>query len=218
MKSLGGSFYFLLFPNDYSHMSWVYFLESKSKTFEKFKHSKAKVGKQSGMFIKSLRNDRGGEFLFNYFNHFYKERGIHRELITPYTLEQNEVAKRKNRTVVGMTRSMLQVKDLSDVFWVEAVSTSVYLLNISPTKAIMNKTPFEAWCSKNPNVSHLRVFGCISYALVPSQVRQKLDGKFEKCIFVGYCTQSKAYRLYNPLNGKILTIRDVVFDENVSWV
>jgi len=39
----------------------------------------------------------------------------------------------------------------------------------------------------------------------------------KKCIFIGYCTQSKAYRLYNPLNGKILIRRDVVFDENVSY-
>ena len=46
-----------------------------------------------------------------------------------------------------------------------------------------------------PNVSYLRVFGCISYGLVPSEVGQKLDKKCEKCIFVGYCTQSKAYRL-----------------------
>ncbi|KAA0050265.1 integrase [Cucumis melo var. makuwa] len=145
------------------------------------------------------------------------EHGIHRELTTPYTPEQNGVAERKNQTVVERARSMLQMKDLSNDFWAEAVLTSIYLLNISPTKAVMNKTPFEAWYGKKPKVSHLRVFGCISYALVPSQVRQKLDKKSEKCIFVGYCTQSKAYRLHNPLNGKILIRRDVVFDESASW-
>ncbi|KAL4035058.1 hypothetical protein IC575_003732 [Cucumis melo] len=216
-KSFGRSFYFLIFIDDYSRMSWIYFLESKSETFEKFKHFKAKVEKQSGMFIKSLRSDRGREFLSNNFNHFCKEHGIHRELTTPYTPEQNGVAERKNQTVVEMARSMLQMKGLLNDFWAEAVSISIYLLNISPTKAVMNKTPFEVWYGKKPNVSHLRVFCCISYALVPSQVRQKLDKKSEKCIFVGYCTQSKAYRLYNPLNGKILTRRDVVFDESASW-
>ncbi|TYK01935.1 Integrase, catalytic core [Cucumis melo var. makuwa] len=54
---------------------------------------------------------------------------------------------RKNRTVVEMARSMLQMKGLSNHFWVEVVSTSIYLLNISPTKANMNKTPFEACAS-----------------------------------------------------------------------
>ncbi|KAA0032275.1 Integrase, catalytic core [Cucumis melo var. makuwa] len=95
------------------------------------------------MFIKSLRSDRCGEFLSNNFNHFCKEHGIHRELTTPYTPEQNGVAERKNRTVVEMARSMLQMKGLLNDFWAEAVSTSIYLLNISPTKAVMNKTPFE---------------------------------------------------------------------------
>ncbi|KAA0059765.1 integrase [Cucumis melo var. makuwa] len=101
------------------------------------------------MFIKSLRSDRGGEFLSKNFNHFCKEHGIHRELTTPYTPEQNGVAERKNRTVVEMARSMLQMKSLSNDFWAEAVSTSIYLLNISP-KVVMNKTPFEVcWDWKN---------------------------------------------------------------------
>ncbi|KAA0042237.1 Retrovirus-related Pol polyprotein from transposon TNT 1-94 [Cucumis melo var. makuwa] len=95
--------------------------ESKSETFEKFKHFKAKVEKQSGMFIKSLRCDRGGEFLSN----FCEEHGIHKELTTPYTPEKNGIVERKNRTVVEMARSMLQ--------------------------AVMNKTPFEAWYGKKPN-------------------------------------------------------------------
>ncbi|KAA0058958.1 retrovirus-related Pol polyprotein from transposon TNT 1-94 [Cucumis melo var. makuwa] len=77
---------------------------------------------------------------------------IHRELTTPYTLKQNEVAERKNRTVVEMARSMLQMKGLSNDFWAEAVSTSIYLLNISPIKAVMNKTPFEVWYGKKPNM------------------------------------------------------------------
>ncbi|TYK21566.1 Retrovirus-related Pol polyprotein from transposon TNT 1-94 [Cucumis melo var. makuwa] len=130
--------------------------ERKSEIFEKFKHFNAKVEKQSGMFVKSLRSDRGGEFLSNNFNHFCKERGIHRELITPYTPEQNGIAERKNRTVVEMARSMLQMKGLSNDFWAEAVSTSIYLLNISPTKIVMNKTPFEAcwdWKSSEEYVS-----------------------------------------------------------------
>lgn len=81
----------------------------------------------------------------------------------------------------------------------------------------MNQTPFEAWRGRKPSVSYLRIFGCIAYALVNSQFHHKLDEKSEKCIFIGYCTQSKAYRLYNPLSRKILIRRDVVFDEMASW-
>ncbi|KAH0779714.1 hypothetical protein KY290_006141 [Solanum tuberosum] len=80
-----------------------------------------------------------------------KESGIHRELATPYTPEQNGVAERKNRTVVEMARSMLQAKGLPNHFWAEAVATSVHLLNLSPTKAVMNQTPFEAWRGRKPS-------------------------------------------------------------------
>ena len=55
------------------------------------------------------------------------------------------------------------------------------------------------------------------YTLVNSQVHQNFDEKSEKCIFIGCCAQSKAYRFYNPFSGKISIRRDVVFDENISW-
>ena len=95
-KSFGGSRYFLLFTDDYTRMSWVYFLQFKSETFEAFKKFKALVEKQSGSCIKTLRTDRGGEFLSQEFIHFCEEEGLHRELTAPNTLEQNGVAEQKN--------------------------------------------------------------------------------------------------------------------------
>ncbi|KAK2986468.1 hypothetical protein RJ640_000222 [Escallonia rubra] len=114
-------------------------------------HFKAKVEKQSGSYIKVLRTDRGGEFLSTEFNLFCEANDIHRELTAPYTPEQNGVTERKNRTIVEMARSMLQAKGLSNQFWAEAVATSVYLLNLSPTRAVMNQTPLEAWRGTKPS-------------------------------------------------------------------
>ena len=67
------------------------------------------------------------------------------ELIAPYTQEQNSVAKQKNRTVVEMGRSVMKVRGVPKQFWAEAVATTVYLLNILPTKAVYNMTRYEAW-------------------------------------------------------------------------
>ena len=63
--SLGKTAYFLLFIDDYSRKTWVYFLKQKSEAFEVFKRFKAHVEKESGYEIKSLRIDRGGEFTSN---------------------------------------------------------------------------------------------------------------------------------------------------------
>lgn len=104
--------------------------------------------------------------------------------------------------VVEMARSVLKTKGIPDQFWGEAVATTLYLLNISPTEAVMNRIPYEAWMGRKERVNHLKVFGCVSYAMV--DIRSKLDEKSVKCVFIGYCSQSKTYRLYNQSSGKVI--------------
>ncbi|KAL0432365.1 UNVERIFIED_CONTAM: Retrovirus-related Pol polyprotein from transposon TNT 1-94 [Sesamum latifolium] len=80
-------------------------------------------------------------------------------------------------------------------------------------RTIMNMTPEEAWSGRRPSVEYFRIFGCIAYAI---QKRSKLDDK-GKCIFLGVCEQSKAYKLYNPITKKVVISRDVVFNEAEFW-
>ena len=78
---------------------------------------------------------------------------------------------------------------------------------------MQNITPYEAWCGRKPNISHLRDFGCIAYAHVHTEKRRKIDDKGVKCILIGYCEETKGYRLYNPRTEKLMISRDVFFDE-----
>ena len=71
--------------------------------------------------------------------------GIVHQLTTPYNPQQNGVMERKNRAILEMTRCLLHEKDLPKKFWVETASTTVYLLNKSPTKALNKQTPFKVW-------------------------------------------------------------------------
>ncbi|CAL9011654.1 unnamed protein product [Prunus brigantina] len=103
------------------------------------------------------------------------------------------------------------------VFWAEAVNISVYILNRCPTKAFSKKTPFEAYSGRKPGVKHLKVFGSLCYAHVPKQQRHKLDLASKRCIFLGYGSCEKGYRLYNIETGKVIVSRDVIFSENVCW-
>ena len=97
---------------------------------------------------------------------------------------------------------MLGYSKLPHKFWAEALSTAVYLRNRSPTKAVEAMTPFEAWVGEKPNVGHLRTFGCVAYANVAKDERKKLDFKARRCIFLGYGTETKGYRLYDPKREK----------------
>lgn len=216
-QSIGGSFYFLTFIDDFSRMTWVYFIKNKSETFEKFKQFKAISEKQSGKQIKTLRSDGGGEYNSKEFSAYCRNHGIKRQFTTRYTPQQNGVAERKNQTIMNMARSMLKAKNLANEYWAEAVACSVYILNRSPTKSVKDKVPLEAWCGTKENVSHLRVFGCVAYAHIPEDIRNKLDDKSERCIFVGYSEKSKAYKLFNPITKKTIISRDVKFLEDQAW-
>ena len=119
-----------------------------------------------------------------------------------------------NRTLVEMVRAMLADAKLPKKFWAEALSTAVYLRNRCPTKAVEGMTPVEAWTGEKPGVGHLRAFGCVAYAHVAKDERQKLDMKSRKCIFLGYCTETKGYRLYDTERARVFISRDVLFHES----
>ncbi|KAK2456950.1 putative mitochondrial protein [Trifolium repens] len=216
-RSLGKSNYFLLFIDDFSRKTWVYFLKEKSEVFKNFKKFKAQVEKESGLVIKAIRSDRGGEFTSNEFLKYCYDNGIRRQLTVPRSPQQNGVAERKNRTILEMARSMLKSKKLPKELWAEAVACAVYLSNRSPTRSVLGKTPQEAWSGRKPGISHIRVFGSIAHAHVPDEKRSKLDDKSEKYIFIGYDNNSKGYKLYNPDTRKTVISRNVVFDEEGEW-
>ena len=111
---------------------------------------------------------------------------------------------------------MIYHANLPKSFWGEAVNTTVHILNRLPTKAVADKTPFEVFTGKRPSVSYFKVFGCSAFVHIPEQKRTKLDSKSTKMIFVGYSSKSKAYRLWDQDEKKIIISRDVIFDENLQ--
>lgn len=108
---------------------------------------------------------------------------------------------------------MLSNASLEQKFWAKAVATTCYLLNHSPTAALINKTPMEAWSSKKPSFKNLHVFGCEAYAHLPDAKRSKLDNKVVKCIFIGNIIGVRGYKLWNSLTEKVLYNRNIIFHE-----
>ena len=96
---------------------------------------------------------------------------------------------------MNVVRSLLQKSHVPIVFWPEAVCWSVYVLNRSPFCVVHNMTPEEAWSGQQPDVQHIRVFGCIAFSHVPDQKKTNLDDKVNKCVFIGVHRESKSYKL-----------------------
>lgn len=109
---------------------------------------------------------------------------------------------------------MLFDAELSKGFWAEAVMTAAYIINRLPCKSNNNKSPIELWANERPNLAAMKIFGCTAMVHVPKEKRKKLDAKSEKCIFIGYSADAKAYKLYNKTTRKVVVSRDVIFIED----
>ena len=96
--------------------------------------------------------------------------------------------------IAEVARVMLNEKKMLDYFWAEVVATAVYIMNRTPTTTVHGMMPEEKYTGRKPDISHLKVFGCIAYVHIPDERRTKLDPKAEKCIFIGYSLQQKGYR------------------------
>ncbi|KAK9873393.1 hypothetical protein WA026_022456 [Henosepilachna vigintioctopunctata] len=118
-----------------------------------------------------------------------------------------------NRSIIEKSRCLLFDAGLDKSFWAEAVNTAVFLINRSVTSCLDNKTPYEVWHSRKPNVEKLRIFGSKAMVHIPKEKRRKWDKKATSMIFVGYSENIKGFRLYDPTTRKIVTSRDVTIDE-----
>ena len=212
--SLSKCQYFISFTDDWSRKVWIYFLKTKDEAFTSFTEWKKMVETQSERKLKRLRTDNGLEFCNQKFDGFCKKEGIVRHRTCTYTPQQNGVAERLNRTIMNKVRSMLSESGLDKKFWAEAASTSVYLINRSPSSVVENKIPEELWTSVILSLECLRRFGCIVY--IHSQ-EGKLDPRAKKGVFVGYPSGVKGFRVWLIDEKKCDISRNVVFREDMMY-
>ena len=212
VNSVGGGRYYMSIIDDFSRKCWIYILKEKSEAFKCFDHWCVEVEREKGVKLKCLRTDNGLEFLSKEFENYCKDRGIKRHRTVPLNPQQNGAAERYNRTILERVRCMLLASGLEKRFWAEAASTAVKLLNMCPSSSINGDTPDMRWYGRNPEYSHLRIFGCKAFAHLK---QGKLDARALRCVMLGYQSGVKGYRLWcvEPGNHKIIVSRDVVFTE-----
>lgn len=216
--SFGGSKYFVLFRDDYSNYRTVYFIKKKSEVAKLVENYVRRVKSNTSYSVVAIRTDNGLEFVNNTVKTFTESNGIQHQKTVPHTPEQNGRAERDMRTVVEAARTMIHSKNLSLKYWAEAVNTAVYVLNRTGRSPVKGKTPYELWFKRKPKINHLRCFGSEVYIHVPKEKRRKWDSKAERGIFVGYCDDTKGYRVWFPDEQKIGISRDVVFREDDTQV
>lgn len=211
VETPSGKKYMITFTDENSRFRTALFMRTKAEALACFEVYKAWFETQTGMKIKVLHADGGGEYISGAFKAVLDAAGIILETTTPDTPESNGIAERLNRTIYERVRCMLLDGALPATLWAEAASTVVYTLNMLPTKAV-DLSPHEIMLKRKPDVSHLRAFGCVAYTRILEDKRGKLDARAMKGVLVGYYGDA-AYRVWDPQMRKIVKSRDVVFEE-----
>ncbi|GJZ10040.1 putative ribonuclease H-like domain-containing protein [Tanacetum coccineum] len=189
--------YCLVVTDDFSRFSWVFFLATKDETSEILKTFITGIENLIDLKVKVIRCDNGTEFKNKVMNQFCEMKGIKREFSVARTPQQNGVAERKNRTLIEAARTMLADSKLPTTFWAEAVNTACYVQNRVLVIKPHNKTPYELFLGRKPALSFMRPFGCPVTILNTIDHLGKFDGKADEGFFVGYSTNSKAFRVFN---------------------
>lgn len=162
-----------------------------------------------------------------------ESKGIVVEPSAPDTQAQNGGAERSGGVNKEKSRAMRIGAKLSWDLWPEITRTGVYLYNRSPNYANNWKSPYEVFFTrvalnngiyttgKKPNLAHLKAYGCKAFALTSDTLRgisklQRLDAKAFLGYLVGY-RSSNIYRIWIPPLGKVISTRDVIFDESTLW-
>ena len=103
--TFSGYRYMVVFVDDYTRYTWVYFVVQKSEVFSRFLEFKEKVEGEFRRKIKRLRTDNGGEYTSGEFNQFCSRQGIRRQLTCADTSQQNGIAERKIRHLTETCKS-----------------------------------------------------------------------------------------------------------------
>ncbi|KAK2379434.1 putative mitochondrial protein [Trifolium repens] len=219
VESLGGKRYALVVVDDYSRYTWVNFIREKSDAFDVFKELCIQLQREKGSNVVRIRSDHGREFENSKFNEFCSTEGIKHEYSSPITPQQNGVVERKNRTIQESARVMLHAKSIPYHFWAEAMNTACYIHNRVTLRKGTSSTLYELWKERKPTVKHFHVFGSKCYILADREQRRKLDPKSDEGIFLGYSTNSRAYRVYNSKTQVVMesvnvVVKDTPFEKN----
>jgi transposase InsO family protein len=127
--SIGSNKYGFVIVDDYSCFTWVFFLDDKGEIQEVLKKFLKRDQNNFDAKVKKIMSDNGTEFKNTQVEGYLDQEGIKLEFLVPYTLQQNGVVERKNRTLIESIRTMLDEYKTSDSFWAEAVNMACHAIN-----------------------------------------------------------------------------------------
>jgi hypothetical protein len=211
----GRNHYFIVILDDYSNYGHTALLKDRSGVgiVAVFKEVKARWENRTGEKVKFIRMDGAKELNEGVLDEFLKGFGADTQETAPYAHHQNGKAERYVRTIEDGGAAILAGSNLPASFWGDASLICQWLRNRCHTSTLPNGvTPYEMMHGQKPDLSNLRVFGCVGYAAIPPEKRRKGSNRREAVILVGYQRGRKGWWCVTP-TGSYKFVYDVIFDE-----
>nr|GFA14572.1 hypothetical protein [Tanacetum cinerariifolium] len=213
VASINGKRYVLVIVDDYSRYTWTHFLRSKDETPEFLIYFLRLVQRGLQAQVRVVRTDKGTEFLNQSLHAYFAAEWILHQTSIARTPEQNGIVERRNRTLVEAARTMLSAAKVPLFFWAEAIATACFTQNRSLVIPRHEKTPYHIINDRKPSVKFFHLFCSTCYIVKDGENLDKMKEKGDECIFVGYSTQSRAYKVFNKRTRVIMESIHVNFDE-----
>jgi hypothetical protein len=156
-----GHKYFLTIVDDFSRFTWIILMKAKSETASKIQDFIQFVESHFSHKVKILRSDNGPEFIS--LSKFYLSKGILHQTSCVGTPQQNGRVERKHQCILNIARALLTQAHLPSTYWGYVVLHSVFIMNRVPSTAVNGRIPFDILHDKLPDLSQLKVFGCLCY-------------------------------------------------------
>jgi len=221
----------LIITDRFSGMMWDYYLPNREAPtiLDVLRHFLDGVKRQLRLRIRIIECDN--EIASIQFKRVLEHRpyGIKIEPSAPNTQDQNGLAERSARYIKEKIRAMRLSSKLPEDLWTEITRAAIYCANRVPRRRHDWRSPYEVFYTavaqmegavvrgRKPQLGHLRAYGCKAYAMTDiAQLKKKRLQRFLPKAWIGYLVGYNAtgiYRIWIPKLQKVISTRDVIFNE-----
>ena len=221
--SIHGEHYALCFVDSCTNLLSVYFLKTKSSeevraAFESYLSDHAELLKHSVSGNRKItwHTDNGGEFMSNDLTEFCQEFAVVRSFSVPYCPPQNSHAERMWGILLRAMRISMAESEVHERFWPYCMQHHAHIHNILPSTKLPHEiTPHEAAYGQPPDVSRVRVWGCLTWYLLPERdLKSKISPRSVAAVHLGQDPQRNGYLIYVPSLQRITSAYHLDFHES----
>lgn len=164
----GGFRYVSKFTDEFTRFKAVYLISRKDQAVDTLTRIVQELAVPIGLRVQNLRSDGGVEHRAHYYGSYCSLTGFRQEFTATNTPQQNGTSERDGRTLMNVTRCLLQRAGLPNFLWGEVCCSAAYLINRLPHATLGNDTPFCKFFGDQASLSHLRAVGSRAFVHVAS--------------------------------------------------